>query len=67
MEKNNTLVRIEENIIEVSKLLSIQKMNVNDGYKLLQTLNNVHIRFEELLKSRDKWKNKYMELKKSKE
>lgn len=55
--------RIHKDIEESMELLALQKMTVNDGYKLIDTMQNLLLRYEQIRKARDEWKRKYMELK----
>lgn len=55
--------RIQKDIEESMELLAMQKMTVNDGYKLIDTMQNFLLRYEEIRKSRDEWKRRFMEKK----
>lgn len=65
--KNSILDELDFNLKEMEDLIRSQKFNVVDAHKYLSRYYNVYRSLEDLIKSRDNWKKKYMELKELKE
>jgi len=54
---------MEENIKKIESLISKQMFSVKDAQHLLTRYFNIYRKMEQLEKSRDNWKSKYLELK----
>ena len=57
------LQELENNIEKMELLMSNQKFGVGDAQKFLQRYINIFRKMEDLEKSRDNWKQKYLKLK----
>ena len=57
------LQELEKNVEQMELLISNQKFNVGDAQKFLQRYFNIVRKMEDLEKSRDNWKSKYLKLK----
>lgn len=56
--------RIKEDIKLSRKLLSDQNMKIKDGERLIDTMSNLLIRYQQIRESRDSWRERYNELSK---
>lgn len=66
MVETETQERFEKQLHQFNNKLNQSKLVFNDGWELLNLANNLLLRYEEIRKSRDKWKTKYQELKNEK-
>lgn len=62
-KKSETLIELENKLEEMEGLIKAQKFSVVDAHKFMMIGLKVHNRFEELIKSRDMWRDKYRNLK----
>ena len=62
-KKSEILQELEDNVREIEVLISKQKFTVADARKFLERYYNIYRKMEQLVISRDKWKNKYIKLK----
>ena len=60
------LLELQDNIVEMEKLISKQKFTVEDANKFLAKYFNIYRKMEQLVESRDKWKEKCRKLKEEK-
>ena len=63
MTKQEILQELEENVGKIEALISKQIFKVEDAERLLTRYFNIYRSMEDLIKSRDSWKKKYIELK----
>jgi len=64
--KSEIMQELENNIKEIQKLIENQDFKVSDANKFLKRYTNIYNSMNKLSKSRDNWRNKYMDLKDSK-
>lgn len=58
-----TQTRFEDALKEFDKKLTYSTLTVKDGMELFKLADNMLMRYEEINKSRDNWKEKYLKLK----
>jgi len=58
-----TQIRFEDALKEFDKRLTSATLTVKDGMDLFKLADNLLIRYEEIEKSRSRWKDKYFNLK----
>lgn len=63
MVRSEILIELEENCVEMEKLIRQQKFNIVDAQKFLMRYHNIYRKMEQLIESRDLWKKKYEDLK----
>lgn len=63
---NEILSEMNDNLREMEKLINSQNFRIEDAHKFLLRYYNIYRKMEELEKSRDKWKLRYIELKNKK-
>lgn len=63
MTKSEIQQELEENIIQIEKLIGKQTFRVEDAHRFLARYFNFVRKIEQLSESRDKWKKKYTALK----
>ena len=63
MTKSEILQELEDNIGKMEVLISKQKFTVGDAQKFLHRYFNIYRKMEQLTKSRDNWKAKYLKIK----
>ena len=59
------LREMEDNLKEMEELIKTQKFNVMDAQRYMTRWFNFYRALEQTTIARDKWKNKYLELKNS--
>ena len=66
MKKNKTATqqRVEEELKQFEESITLCKVNIEDVLKIKELAFNLFLRYEEIRRSRDKWKDQYYELKK---
>lgn len=62
-ETNNTKERFKELLQEFDAKMKKNQLVYNDGILIQSYANNLFLRFEEIMKSRDSWKQRYLQLK----
>lgn len=62
-EKTETEIRMEKLIRECETIVDESYLTANDAKKIINLSGNLLIRYAQVRVSRDKWKDKYMELK----
>ncbi len=60
---NNILEEVKENYDEMMKIVNAQTFRVKDAHRFLKRYENIWRSMEDLIKSRDNWKEKYNKLK----
>ena len=63
MTKSEILQELEDNVGKMEVLISKQKFTVSDAQKFLYRYFNIYRKMEQLTKSRDNWKAKYLKIK----
>lgn len=63
MKKTETTIRFEDRLKKFNYNLNNSKLKYKDGVSLLRLSENLLLRYEEIRKSRDNWKDKYNKLK----
>ncbi len=63
MTKSEILQELEDNVGKMEVLISKQKFTVSEAQKFLCRYFNIYRKMEQLVKSRDNWKSKYLKLK----
>ena len=58
-KKTETETRMEELIKECETIVDENYLTTNDAKRILDIAGNLLLRYEEVRKSRDNWKNKY--------
>ena len=62
-KKTETTIRFEKCLEKFENKLNNSELKFKDGVSLLRLSENLLIRYEEIRKSRDKWKDRYYEIK----
>jgi len=65
--KSEILIEVENNLKKMERLIEKQLFTIEDAKKFLTRYFNVYRKIEDLIISRDNWKNKYMVLKNEKD
>lgn len=66
MVQTETQQRFEAKLKETWNKINTSKFSYGDGIEVYALAENLLLRYEEIRKSRDSWKKKYEELKKTK-
>ena len=61
-KKTDTEIRMEELIRECETIVDENYLTTNDAKRILELSGNLLLRYEEVRKSRDKWREKYKTL-----
>jgi len=62
-KRSAILIELDENLKEMEKLISAQNFRVGDAELFLERYFNIRRKMEQLVISRDKWKEKYNKIK----
>jgi len=60
--KSEILTELQDNMKEIEKIIDKQKFTIGDAKRFLKRYNSFAGRMEELEKSRNNWKGKYLKL-----
>jgi len=61
-KKSEIISELDNNLEEMGKLISAQTFTVGDAQLFLRRYFNIRRKMEDLILSRDKWKEKYKKL-----